>query len=544
MSYGFDIRLLDGVTGPARSMANAMDKAKRSGHALKGQVESINPPVKKIGMSFANLRNLLGVGFAVEGLRSLGGSVIDTMGKFETMESVLTNTLGSNSAAKQLFADIKQFAATTPFQIDELSEAAVKLANRGILPTMTEMRNMGDLAATLGKPFGDLNEAMLDVSNTERWTELGIKVRKEGDRMIGTFRGVSVEVAATESGALEMVKSFGQMDGVRGSMEGISKTTAGMLSNLKDTGVNLAFVIGDALRGVIQGAIKMASGIATTIGNTVTWMRENAAVLGVIFEPLRQAFKPIADAFKQLIKDMGLTNSTGTIMEGVFNAIGNVIRFISPALMAFGKMWAQIIGYFRQLIVSSVEFYKSSSLLQGIVKGLGSVIITVFTRVGTFVANLFGGIKDVIAGVFSMDSAQIGQGLKGISKAFTADAAGFAKDIKANYDAMGKPVDFFNRTQSVVDTDHRDPESIREGKPKSLFGGGSGLAPGGGSGGKELSQVRGDSVQGGIKHITINIQKLVEQLNIQTTNLGMSEAKIKAEMSRILLSVVNDVNYG
>jgi len=48
-----------------------------------------------------------------------------------------------------------------------------------------------------------------------------------------------------------------------------------------------------------------------------------------------------------------------------------------------------------------------------------------------------------------------------------------------------------------------------------------------------------------VKNITINISKLNDGgININTSTLGMSAGQIKAEMERILLSVVNDVNYG
>lgn len=248
MSYGFNIQLFDGVTRPAHHMADAMGDLKRTGMALKNQLESITPSVKKVGNAFSGLRNMIAVDFIVDGIRDIGSSIIGTMTKFETMEAVLTNTLGSNSAAKDYIAQIKDFAAETPFKVDELTESAIKLANRGILPSMEEMRNMGDLAAALGKPFGDLNEAMLDVSNTERWTEIGIKVSKEGNKMKGTFKGVTMEVAATEQGALEMVKAFGQMEGVAGTMDGIAGTLGGMLNKLKADFVGLAITVGDVIR--------------------------------------------------------------------------------------------------------------------------------------------------------------------------------------------------------------------------------------------------------------------------------------------------------
>jgi hypothetical protein len=57
-----------------------------------------------------------------------------------------------------------------------------------------------------------------------------------------------------------------------------------------------------------------------------------------------------------------------------------------------------------------------------------------------------------------------------------------------------------------------------------------------------LSEVRGGG--GSIKNITINIQKLHDGgITISTATLGMGTAQVRAELERMLLSVVNDVNY-
>src|SRR5690606_35591870 len=98
-----------------------------------------------------------------------------------------------------------------------------------------QLTAMGDVAAAVGKDMGQLTEAILDVNNTERWTELGVKVRTEGDKIIGTFRGMTVEAERTEAGALKMVQAFGEMEGVAGTMEKVSATLGGALSNLDDT---------------------------------------------------------------------------------------------------------------------------------------------------------------------------------------------------------------------------------------------------------------------------------------------------------------------
>lgn len=56
-----------------------------------------------------------------------------------------------------------------------------------------------------------------------------------------------------------------------------------------------------------------------------------------------------------------------------------------------------------------------------------------------------------------------------------------------------------------------------------------------------MSDVQG----GGGKHITINIQALNQGgITVQSTTLGMGVNQVRDELQRMLLSVVNDVNYG
>ena len=95
-------------------------------------------------------------------LIGLASGASKTAIEFEKYEAVLKNTLGTQSAATQSMQMIKEFAASTPFQVNELTSSFVKLANRGIVPTKSEMTALGDIAASQGKSFDQFTEALLD----------------------------------------------------------------------------------------------------------------------------------------------------------------------------------------------------------------------------------------------------------------------------------------------------------------------------------------------------------------------------------------------
>jgi phage tail tape-measure protein len=140
----------------------------------KSNDESITS-TKKMSGAFSDVGKTLASVFAVDQLISLGKAILDTTVEFQKMEAVLTTSLGSSSAAKAAMDQIVNFASTTPFQVNELTDAFVKLANRGFVPTMDQMRQMGDVASSVGKSFDQLTEAILDAQTGEfeRLKELG-----------------------------------------------------------------------------------------------------------------------------------------------------------------------------------------------------------------------------------------------------------------------------------------------------------------------------------------------------------------------------------
>lgn len=217
-----------------------------------------------IGKQFKKLGGIIAGAFAVSKLIDFGKQVIAVTAEFQKMEAVLQNTLGSNSAAKKAMDDIVDFASKTPFQVAELTDAFVKLANQGFQPTMKEMTKLGDLAASTGKTFDQLAEAVIDgqVGEFERLKEFGIRAAKEGDKVTFTFKGVKEQVDFTDASIRKYILSLGDAAGVSGSMDKISKTLGGQLSNLKDNFDQMLLAIGGSASGIAGGVV---GGIASMV---------------------------------------------------------------------------------------------------------------------------------------------------------------------------------------------------------------------------------------------------------------------------------------
>jgi hypothetical protein len=277
---------------------------------LEDKLKRVDTGIKKTGSaanSSGNLIKKLGPAiaatFSVAALGRFTKELVTITGKFEALEAQIRTALGSGSGAKRQMDEIVKFAARTPFQIDKLTESWVGLANRGVRPTMKEMTRLGDLSAAIGKPMDLLTGAVMDAVDPVRWRNLGIVVRREGDKMTGTFKGMQVQVEANTKGALEMATAFGQMEGVAGGMAAVSLTVAGKLSNLQDNIQALFKSIGNRSSGVIKGFLDFANegigALTAAIDDNVSAVtRERNAVLGM-FGVLSQA--NIATATREAI---------------------------------------------------------------------------------------------------------------------------------------------------------------------------------------------------------------------------------------------------
>jgi tetratricopeptide (TPR) repeat protein len=238
--------LKSGLDSASAQLTKFNDKTNNTGKNAEKDFNAIGSAASKVG-------GIVAGAFAIGSVVSFGQGIIDATSEFQKFEAVLSNTLGSSSAAQLALSQIQQFAATTPFQINELTGAFVKLANQGFKPNITQMRLLGDLASSTGKSFDQLAEAILDAQTGEfeRLKEFGVRAAVAGDQVTFTFKGIKTQVDNTSEAIRGYVLSLGAAEGVSGSMEKISGTLGGRISNVKDSFTQLQTTIGSINSGVL-----------------------------------------------------------------------------------------------------------------------------------------------------------------------------------------------------------------------------------------------------------------------------------------------------
>jgi hypothetical protein len=252
----------------------AVDETRKLNDQLKKTGQEGSESAKKVGNEMNNITSLAKSGagllagfFAVSSIKGLLSDITKVTGEFQRFEAVLTNSLGSGSKAQSALALIKDFAAKTPFSVQELTASFIKLVNQGFIPTQDQLRKLGDLSSSVGKSFDQLAEAIIDAQTGEfeRLKEFGIRTQKNGDVVTFTFKGIETQTKFTNQAIREYILSLGDLQGVSGSMAAISETLEGKISNLGDAWDSLLNSIGKRLAPVYIEALNRTSSFLTQL---------------------------------------------------------------------------------------------------------------------------------------------------------------------------------------------------------------------------------------------------------------------------------------
>jgi hypothetical protein len=372
-----------------------------------------------------------------------------------------------------------------------------------VVLTRDQMTKIGDVAAVLGKPFSQLNEAILDINNPERWKEIGVKAQTVGDKVRLSFKGQTVEVERTEKGVLKAIEAFGKMEGVAGTMAVISETLQGKISNLGDAWDQMFIKIGQSTGGVLGSIVEMLS-------STVSWFTRNLDVIGSV------------------VRSLGLATAAYLLMAGAqLIAAGGISATLIPALVALKvAIWnIPIIGwvaaalgalyfFFDRLYERSDEFRLFMYQVSGVVGAVFDKVIQVFKGLWTALSG--GNIGTAIN--------QIQKGLSGWSTVIeTATTKAWTKfQTEKNSEAKEKYESKLKDNKQLKDLADSKEFAPVSGNP---LGTGA-VVPSGSSGGG--------------RNVTITIQNLVQGLTISTTNISESAARIQAIVADALVRAIND----
>jgi hypothetical protein len=262
--------------------------------------------------------------------------------EFEKLNSMLITAEGSAEGATAAFAKIQKFAAKTPYDLAQVTEAYIKLKNLGLEPTEEAMTAYGNTASSMGKDLMQMIEAVADASTGEfeRLKEFGIKASQSGEEVSFTFKGVTKKVKKDSSSIQKYLMGIGLKD-FAGSMDRQSRTLEGRWGNLQDNISALARAVGtsgffDALKDITGELVKMTSGgedAAKVLGRTMgSALRQAWRFLNDVARMAREAYNALGqfEGLKKIALQLGL--AIAAIKLGAFIAL---VAQAGPPLTAF-----------------------------------------------------------------------------------------------------------------------------------------------------------------------------------------------------------------
>lgn len=248
--------------------------------ALEGQgqvargMKEVEDGVSSLRKSMASLAGALSVGATV-------GKLVQVQREFDVLNSSLITMTGSSAAAQREMVWIKQFAATTPYGLNEVTGAFVKMKALGLDPSQKALSSYGNTASAMGKSLTQMIEAVADASTSEfeRLRDFGIKAKQNGDQVSLTFRGVTKTIGNNSAEITAYLQRIGEVD-FAGASVGRAKTLDGAISNLGDSWDELFRTVNEAGVGALM--TESASAAAKALGGMSDAIRENRTEIAVL----------------------------------------------------------------------------------------------------------------------------------------------------------------------------------------------------------------------------------------------------------------------
>lgn len=366
-----------------RGFSGVMGGINRVRGALGGLVGYVTGPV---GLAMAGIGGTAAIG----GMLSLAAQIEQTEVQFKTL-------LGSAEAAKQMIADLQQFAASTPFQVEGLADSAKVLlafgtANEQVLPTL---KILGDVAAATGNQVNELANiygkvkarGALMTEQLDQFNERAIPVGAKLAEMFGVSEAAIRDMASKGQisfGDLQTaLQAMTQEGGIAfNGMKDQSTTLGGLWSTLKDNitlalteiggamveGFDLKDMVanftdfvqkirGEWLPSIVDGFRWMGNNIIRPVFSAIGWMSEMFVNFFADFDlHWKWASLSIADAMwngwervktffqNSVTLAQWMFTNFGQIFTNIYNNVGRIFTDLGQFIK---NVWKAVLQYFR-----------------------------------------------------------------------------------------------------------------------------------------------------------------------------------------------------
>ena len=290
-------------------------------------------------------------------IKKFGSDVIEATGKMQQLQVALSTILQDKSKADQLIADIVQFAAKTPFNLDDVATGAKQLLAYGSSAdnVVNELSMLGDVASGLQIPIGQLiylygtlrTQGRAMTVDIRQFAGRGIPIYEELAKVLGVSKDqVGELVKEGKVGFKEVEQAFKNMTSEGGKFANPMESSAGTwpqrLSNIEDTLFQKMNEFGNKYKEVFEFGIGTAEELVEHLDDVISVIGGLIAAYGtyraaLIATAVAQKAVGFVDSIRLIMayrKEMGLA----TAAQQAFNlaAKSNVYVALLSVLVGLG----------------------------------------------------------------------------------------------------------------------------------------------------------------------------------------------------------------
>ena len=313
---------------------------------IQRQIRQTSDNIMDMGKSMT-----MGVTLPIVGL---GAAAVKAAADLETMETQFISLTGGAEQAGAMVDQLNQFAAATPFQIEEIAGAARQLLAAGtdISQVNEQLGFLGDIAATSGESIEDITaifakvqaKGKVELENLNQLAERGIPIFTALSEATGLLPSQLGAGAVTVEQFNATLRGFAEEGGfAHGAMERLSQTAAGKFStaldNLKQAGASLGNVLLPYVTAAIDKVTELAAGFMKLDDSTKTTIVVVAAIAAAI-GPAVIAFGALHKGFVAVnlvlpMMQAGIMRVHAAIMANPYVAAAAAIGILAAAMLTY-----------------------------------------------------------------------------------------------------------------------------------------------------------------------------------------------------------------
>ena len=228
-------------------------------------------------------------------IKKFGSDVIDATGKMQQLQVALSTILQDKNKADQLISEIVQFAAKTPFNLDDVATGAKQLLAYGSSAekVVEELSMLGDVASGLQIPIGQLiylygtlrTQGRAMTVDIRQFAGRGIPIYEELAKVLGVAKDqVGALVTEGKVGFAEVEQAFKNMTSEGGKFNNLMENSAGTwpqrLSNIQDTLFQKLNDFGNKYKEVFEFGIGTAEDLVASLDDVISVIGSLIAAYG------------------------------------------------------------------------------------------------------------------------------------------------------------------------------------------------------------------------------------------------------------------------